>query len=146
MLRLLARLAAALVVGGLVYTAMAHAQEPASGTVVVQAAQESGLSAKGSDLTWPTAAAVTAWRLIDLGTKVVEQLRGAFDRWLDKTDGRVKVDLRSTTVSTHTENDPEPTRPIRVETATYQGPDRRGPGRKRLQAAPDPHDDEETPQ
>lgn len=140
MLRLLLRFVVALGVGALVFT-VAHAQTEAAPAIVVQAAQEAGLSAKGGDLTWPAAAAVTAWRAVDLVAKAIDHVRAMFDRWIDLTGGRVLLSLRYTAVTTHAEVDPEPTRPIRVETSDYEGPDRRG--RKRLAPVAD---DEETPQ
>ena len=106
-----------------------YADDPAA--VVVQAAHDSGLSAKGSDITWPTAAAVTAWRFIDLLHKAVDRIEAFFTRWMDRTEGRIPISVRYTAVSTHTEVDPDPTKPIMVSTSEYQGPDRRSRGGKR---------------
>lgn len=120
----------------------AQAQEPV--TTIVQAAHESGLSAKGSDLTWPTAAAVTAWRFIDLLHKAVDRLEAFCTRWMDRTEGRIPISVRYTAVSTHTEVDPDPTKPIMVSTSEYQGPDRRQRGsRSRPRVVEDERDPEQ---
>ena len=143
LLRFAVRVAIAMAAAAAVF-AYAHAQTVPDVTpqIVVQAASDHGLSAKGSDLTWPTAAAVTAWRLVDLGGKVIDQVRAMFDRWLDTTGGRIPVSIRYTSQSVHTEVDPEPTQPIRVQTTDYEGPDRRG-GRRKLRDVGAANEDEE---
>lgn len=138
MIRFLIRAALVVLVFVTVLAVARGQPTPEPAAVIVQAAHESGLSAKGSDLTWPTAAAVTAWRFIDLLHKAVDQLvilcnkwLDIFGRWLDKTEGRIPISIRQTAVSTHTEVDPDPTKPIIVNTTEYTGPDRRQKARRK---------------
>lgn len=102
-----------ILVGVVCCVAVAHAQTP--DVIVTQpAAPPPSFTGTGADITWPALAGYAVNRFLTVLERMVTDTRGWLDRWLDKTNGKFKIDFRKTIVSTFEEGDPERTGPIRM--------------------------------
>lgn len=86
---------------------------PGNGTTVSDPAM--GWSDALGNLTWPGAAYGVVHRFLAVLERMVTDTRGWLDRWLDKTNGKIKIDYRKTVVSAFSENDPDRTGPIPIQ-------------------------------
>jgi len=98
----------------LVHNAVAFAQATGDGptSVVMTSPVDEGRGPWGvvGDISWPAAAYGVVNRFLTVLERMVTDTRGWLDRWLDKTNGRLKIDYRKTSVNAgYVENDPDRT-------------------------------------
>jgi hypothetical protein len=110
----LVAIAVGVAVGVACCVAVAHAQSPDPTVVVAPAAPAPSFTTTGADFTWPTLVGYGITRFLTVLERMVTDTRGWLDRWLDKTNGKIRVDYRKTVVSTWAEEDPDRTGPIRM--------------------------------
>lgn len=109
-------LGAALAVGVWLYATDGHAQAVGDGPTSVVMTSPPTTDNWGNaigNLTWPGAAFAVVNRFLTVLERMVTDTRGFLDRWLDKTNGKFRVDLKKTIVSVpFAESDPDRTGPI----------------------------------
>lgn len=107
---------AALAVGVWLYATDGHAQAVGDGpTSVVMTSPQQGDNWGNAigNLTWPGAAFAVVNRFLTVLERMVTDTRGFLDRWLDKTNGKLRVDFKKTVYNTGwVEDDPDRTGPV----------------------------------